>query len=172
MVFGILMWVVVAAALIWAVVKAGVFSGAGDGRSVAAPPAPGQSAAPAATPVGPTGSGSSPAAPSTPPPAPAVFAPSPSQSATTEMSNEAPTEVQQPAVRDAPSTFGRIMTWIAIAFAGLVLLSIAGIVSFGVTALFGAIPAAIAVVLCGVGVVWLALSDRPQIPDFGSRRRL
>jgi hypothetical protein len=62
----------------------------------------------------------------------------------------------------APSTFGRIMTWIAIAFTGFVLLSILAVISFGLTALFGAIPAAALVILCGVGVVGLALADRPQ----------
>jgi hypothetical protein len=54
------------------------------------------------------------------------------------------------------------MTWIAIAIAGLIVLSIIAAISFGVTALFGAIPAAVMVILCGAGVVGLALTNRPQ----------
>jgi len=147
--FGILLWIAVAAGLIWALGKAGI-------------------------PKTPSGEIGEPAAAA----APVGFAPAPSQTA----SSEAPTAVQSttgvqstyemqqtagvpPPPKDgsgAPSTFGRIMTWLAIAFTGLVLLSILALISFGVTALFGAIPAAVAVVGCGIGVVTLALSDRPQ----------
>jgi phage shock protein PspC (stress-responsive transcriptional regulator) len=167
--FGILLWIAVAAGLIWALGKAGVLTSFGGGTDG------GQT--PAAQPAADTGEtqavGKSPAAAATPAssPAPVSFAPSPSQTA----SSEAPTEVQQtdesqqttemPPPRDgsgAPSTFGKIMTWLAIAFTGIVLLSIVALISFGVTALFGAIPAAVAVIGCGIGVVALALADRPQ----------
>jgi phage shock protein PspC (stress-responsive transcriptional regulator) len=61
-----------------------------------------------------------------------------------------------------PSTLGKVMTWVAIGLTGIVVLSILALISFALTALFGAIPAAVMVIASGVAVVWLALADRPQ----------
>ena len=162
--FGILLWVVVAAGLVWAVGKAA----RPGGRT---PEAAEAGAADRQAPAG-------------------GFAPSPSQvppaaaaAALTGDEADAETGVLEPDTAatetleadparaagapdggsTAPSTFGRVMTWLAIAFTGVVLLSIVAVISFGITAVFGAIPAAVLVIGCGVGVVALALNDRPQM---------
>lgn len=153
--FGILLWSAVAVGLIWAVGKA-----ARPGRRGSQPVDEGSPEAPSR----PSGFAAS---PSQVPPAAAAAA----GRAETEVMEEttAETEVHAPAPADgdaastAPSTFGRIMTWLAIAFTGFVLLSILAAISFGITAVFGAIPAALLVVGCGIGVVVLALNDRPQM---------
>lgn len=141
-VFGILLWVCVAAALAWTVRIAR------DGNRTAA-------ASPLAI---------RPEAPSPPPSAPGspVFAPSPSQTApsgaTTQVMPEPPRRGS-----GAPATFGRVMTWVAIGLAALIgFLVVAGI-SFGLTVAFGAIPAAAAVMVSGVAIVWLALAGRPAL---------
>ncbi len=155
--FGILLWVLVAAGLFWAVGKAARPGDASpDGASH-------PEKVPAAQPTG-----SFAPSPSQVPPAAAAVAGREEQTETEVLeSSTAETEVLPDSAAGAasstPSTFGKVMTWLAIAFAGFVLLSILAAISFGVTALFGAIPAAVLVVGCGIGVVALALSDRPQL---------
>jgi phage shock protein PspC (stress-responsive transcriptional regulator) len=173
-VFGILLWVFVAAALGWTVRVArdgssrAAYAGAtaasaGGDRPV---PASGASARGAPTPARPLATAAE--SPGSPPPSDAstaetaVFAESPSQTAP----SGAATEVMPEPPRTgpgAPATFGRVMTWVAIGLAALVgFIVIAGI-SFGLTAAFGAIPAAAAVMVCGVAIVWLALAGRPAL---------
>ncbi len=171
--FGIFLWLLVAVGLFWAAGKAGRLGG--DSPS-GAPPAPGSPPAPEArTSFAPAPTQRPPAA------AAAVTAADDERDETGVLERDtAETEVLADSPEDgptgpagpgatatsrssAPSTFGKVMTWLAIAFTGIVLLSILAVLSFGVTALFGAIPAAVLVIGCGIGVVALALSDRPQL---------
>ena len=149
-VFGILLWVATAVALLWVVraARRGRDSVPGGGAaSVAVESTP----APPATPAGP------PAGPARP-----GLAASPSQNAPT---GTAATEVmQQPGERrSGPATVGRIMIWVAIGLAALFGFFTVAAISTGLTVAFGAIPAAAAVMLCGVAIVWLALAGRPAI---------
>ncbi len=155
--FGILLWVVVAAGLIWAVGKAG-----GPGRRTD----PLEAAEPPRSEAGP---GFAPSPSQVPPTAAAVVGGGDPPETGIIEDRTAETEVLDgqtgsgPPASKAPSTFGRVMTWLAIAFTGVVLLSILAVLSFGMTAVFGAIPAAVLVIGSGIGVVALALSDRPQL---------
>ena len=155
--FGILLWVLVAAGLVWAVGKA---ARPGDGSPDEASSSETGPAAEPTTSFAPS--------PSQVPPSAAVIAGREEQTDTEVLKGQtAETEVLSDSgtssASTTPSTFGKVMTWLAIAFAGVVLLSILAVISFGVTALFGAIPAAVVVIGCGIGVVALALSDRPQL---------
>lgn len=97
-----------------------------------------------------------------------TMAASPSQTAPiTPPLTPAGTAAQRNPRDDGPSTIGRIMTWFAIGFSALIILSILVVVSAGVTALFGAIPMASVVILLGVGLVVAALKDRRQVAAWG-----
>jgi phage shock protein PspC (stress-responsive transcriptional regulator) len=195
-VFGIFLWIGVAAGLVWALRRSGAMVPKPDRKAAAAPVAGAGLTGPGRPgPGGPVPSATGPEASS----AATQFAASPTQLDPDQLATEATTTgvapADEPATRtmageqptaqmtsggrptartgsgaaggpgggsSAPVTFGRVMTWLAIALAGVIVLGILAVISFGVTALFGAIPAAAVVVLCGFGVVGLALADRPQ----------
>lgn len=151
-VFGILLWICVAGALAWAVRTARDSAGAPASSGSTPPPT-----RPAATrPVTPT------PPPSTSTPDSPVFAASPSQTALSGAATEVMPEPPY-AGSSTPATFGRVMTWVAIGLAALVGFFVVAGISFGLTAAFGAIPAAVAVMISGVAIVWLALAGRPKL---------
>jgi phage shock protein PspC (stress-responsive transcriptional regulator) len=167
--FGILLWVLVGAGLGWALSR--------TARPGPRAPEHGTTEADRPEPHRPPASGFAPS-PSQVPPASAAAAGGEPDAETGVLEPEtAQTETRAAAAASTPgagdggstaasgtpSTFGRIMTWLAIAFTGIVLLSILAVISFGITAVFGAIPAAVLVIGCGAGVVALALNDRPQM---------
>jgi phage shock protein PspC (stress-responsive transcriptional regulator) len=165
--FGLLLWTAVVVALVWAARRAGTGAGAGAGADATTSeagfaPSPSQippAAASAAS--GPEGPGAEQGGTRIPPE-------SRPDTQVLPGGRAAPTGPGGPsgppkARSGTPATLGRVMTWVAIGLAGLVVLSILALISFGLTALFGAIPVAILVIGCGVAVVWLALADRPQL---------
>lgn len=201
--FGIFLWIAVAAALVWTVRQAGIPGGEAAG-SVAGAAVPGagavtESAGPGAARPG-TGSTTGAtdvgfaASPSQIRPAAAASisaatgpgrpdgtgdetgVPGEGDPDTKVLPGDQPTEVKAgaplkagkpsgtatPPRSTAPSILGKVMTWVAIGLTGVLVLSVLALISFGLTALFGAIPAAVLVIGCGVAVVWLALAQRPQ----------
>lgn len=173
--FGIFLWIAVAAALVWAFRRAGTGTGQAAGGAVTT--APGTAASSSGSGTADAGFAASPS--QIPPAAAAATGPELTGSGEDEtavlpegqpdtevLPGDRPTAIK-PAVppktrSSAPSTLGKVMTWVAIGLTGMVVLSILALVSFGLTALFGAIPAAVMVIGFGIAVVWLALVDRPQ----------
>jgi phage shock protein PspC (stress-responsive transcriptional regulator) len=188
--FGILFWIAVATGLLWAFRKSRAGGDVQSAPAAAADPVP-PAAGPAGTaphggptdPAGTTVETGFAASPTQITPAAAAASASdagvgeadPDTGAvrdtgadpdTAVMPGEQPTELRPAPPRKSPSstpaTLGRVMTWVAIGLTGVVALSVLAVISFGLTALFGAIPAAALVITAGVAVVWLALADRPQ----------
>ncbi len=96
-----------------------------------------------------------------------LVAPSPSQTAPTRVmpgATEDPTAVMPEGQEgDAPSTVGRIMTWIAIGLASLVVLTVLAVSAAWTTAVAGAVPIASLVVLLGAGMVVAGIKGRTGI---------
>jgi phage shock protein PspC (stress-responsive transcriptional regulator) len=172
--FGIFLWVAVVSALLWSVRKARV------GKEPAALPTAPKSPSPEVAggfAASPTQIDPAAAALVTSPTGPAPHGDGHDEDDTSVLPEDDPdTEIRtggrpaglkpaspKPPKSSTPATLGRVMTWVAIGLTGLLVLSILSLISFAMTALFGAIPAAVLVICCGVAVVWLALADRPQL---------
>lgn len=166
-VFGVLFWVAAAGGIAW-LLASGLLS---EGSDESTPPEPG----PVTTPMGsePEPAGDQPTAEA--PTEPVTYAESPTQLSPTEvmetrqMAAAAEDRADEPdtqptaARESAPSVIGRIMLWFAIGFAVLILVGILFVISAGVTAVFGGVPMAAAVILLGGGMVFAGLRGRRQL---------
>jgi phage shock protein PspC (stress-responsive transcriptional regulator) len=164
--FGVVLWLAVGVAVFLAVRTAR----ASDPHAPLPPPAgraAPRSAAPPLTPPAASGaveaaaSISSPTAPE-PPESEAGFASSPTQNVPPR-SDAALNPADPPEQRGAPAAIGRIMTWVAIVLATIFAVFFVGAFSFAVTAAFGPLLGAMAVLGCGIAIVWLALIGRPGL---------
>lgn len=153
-VFGILFWVAAGAVLVW-MLASGAFSRDGQSPTDA-------ERGPAPVPPADT-------SPST---EVVTYAESPTQLSRTEVmetrqmesSPEGEAEPSTAPVRDdAPSTIGKIMLWVAIGTAALMVFSTLFVVSAGATAIFGGVPMAALVIILGGGMVFAALRGRRQL---------
>jgi len=160
-VFGVLFWVAAAVAAIWLFASGTLSFNQSSETGDAVPPVP------AAT---------KPVTTDAPPPEVVTYAEAPTQLSRTEVMEtrqmNPPKETPvSPKSRDtdrrfregAPSTFGRIMVWLAVGVTVLFLTSILFVVSAGTTAIFGGVPMAALVILLGAGMVFAGLRGRRQI---------
>lgn len=181
---GALIWALVITAVIWLLREAKDDEAAGDEALAADLPAAGRPAAASTvtTTLAPSPTQNAPASPATPGSreeeattvtpedpaaavAPAAGGTTAGEAPTTAAPRTAETEVRPAPVRtsDVPSTFGKVMTILAIIAAAAVSAIVLMVISAGFTAVFGAIPMAAVVILLGTGLVAAALNDRHQL---------